>query len=160
MSRSLAQWAIKEAPKMYPDLSSGALHLLIVLSDYYNEDQRKAWPSLVTLAKDMHCSKQSVIRHMKELTAAGLVVKRFRPNDTNTYRVRRVTPMEVASEVVTNWNRQVSNCDHDSNNLEPLEVTICDPNIKELENNNVAELVGYEKDQAISSIITDLKKAL
>lgn len=131
MSKSLVGWAVQEAPKMYPDLSSGACHLLVVLADFYSDSEKQAWPSLNTLTTVMHCSKQSVLRYMNELLAAGLVTKRRRPNQSNTYWIRRINPVERALKVVPNWNTVVPNLDMGSTKLEHLDVSNWNPNTYE-----------------------------
>lgn len=160
MSKQMALWAIKEAPIMYPDLSSGACHLLIHLADFYNEDKRQAWPSVETLSRLMHVSKQSVRNYMKELMAAGLVVKRFRKNETNTYRIRQITPIEMAIAGVKNLEGGVKDLDLWGQESVPLEVKDFDPNNNKLQMNSDDDETNQQTDDSISAIIHELKRVL
>lgn len=71
-------------------INDGAWRLYCALLTYRNNDTGKTFPSYSTLAKKLNRDRRTVIRHMQELTDAGLieVVPRFPEGQqtSNDYR--------------------------------------------------------------------------
>ena len=72
----------------YPNLSGADYAAAIMLSTYFNQHTRKAWPSLRTLAADTNRNKSTIIRSMRRLEALNLVavVRGCGRKHSNTYR--------------------------------------------------------------------------
>jgi hypothetical protein len=89
MSTRLVGWALRDAPELHPDLSTGARLLLVYLADHFNEDEGAAWPSQARLARLMGCTDRAVRKWLDELQAAQLVrVHRAdREGKSNLYRM-------------------------------------------------------------------------
>ncbi len=64
------------------DLTDGAFRTFCVLRRYCYGSRNQCWPSLRTLASDRNCSEETVRRHIRELSSAGLltVARRGRGN--------------------------------------------------------------------------------
>lgn len=95
-----------------------ALALFVQLALYADYETKSCFPSLTTLMKDTGLSKNTVLKAIKELEAAGLLRKGVRtdPQHANTYTVMEI-PSKVASSrdepgVVHNMNQASSRDEH------------------------------------------------
>jgi hypothetical protein len=87
MSTRLVGWALRDAPKDFPDLSTGSRLLLVYLADHFNEDEGAAWPSQARLAGLMGCSDRAVRKWLDELLGAGVLTSQMRSGSSNLYRL-------------------------------------------------------------------------
>lgn len=76
--------------------------LLMVLSDYYNDEQEAAWPSLKRLAEESLVSKRSAITIIQECVAGGILTTETRRDSrgghtSNYYRFVALAPSEAVS---------------------------------------------------------------
>lgn len=68
------------------ELTSNAKLLALAISYHYNwKDQKWAWPSNKTLAKETGLSIRTVVRAKNELVSTGHLVSQRRFNDSNVY---------------------------------------------------------------------------
>jgi DNA-binding transcriptional MocR family regulator len=68
------------------ELTSNAKLLALAISYHYNwKDQKWAWPSNRTLAKETSLSIRTVVRAKSELVSTGHLVSQRRFNDSNVY---------------------------------------------------------------------------
>ena len=87
------------------DISDGALRLYGVLRKYADNNTGTAFPSRATLAKDMHKSRDSIDRYVKELIEVGaLAVTRRKKagtyaNQVNLYTLVSTSPTDMAAPV-------------------------------------------------------------
>lgn len=86
MSTRLVGWALRDAPVIHPDLSTGARLLLVYLADHFNEDEGAAWPSHARLANLMGASRRSINNWLEELLVAGIIAKQRRSGTSTLYR--------------------------------------------------------------------------
>lgn len=96
-------------------LSRGARACLAVLKSYLG-GKTYCWPSQKTIAREMKCSKRSVIRYIAELRGAKLVTSaRSNRNSVYTYTLQAVLSPRLSPRIVT------SNAAHLLMNLKPSE---------------------------------------
>jgi DNA-binding transcriptional MocR family regulator len=68
------------------ELTSNAKLLALAISYHYNwKDQKWAWPSNKTLAKETSLSIRTIVRAKSELVSTGHLVSQRRFNDSNVY---------------------------------------------------------------------------
>lgn len=73
--------------------ASSSKLVLIVLSDYYDDERGIAWPSIPRLARECEMSERTVYRHLNDLETAGFLVRHRRQNEdgsatSNAYSLR------------------------------------------------------------------------
>ena len=87
------------------DISDGAVRLYGVLRKYADNNTGTAFPSRATLAKDMHKSRDSIDRYVKELVELGALAVTHRKkagtyaNQVNLYTLVSTSPNDVAAPV-------------------------------------------------------------
>lgn len=71
MSLRATLWALDEAPV------TDARHVLVLvaLADHADDNGRGCWPSVTTIAARARCSVRTVHRALRELEAAGVIVR-------------------------------------------------------------------------------------
>lgn len=85
MSIEAYRWA-----KGWPFTQASQKFVLIALADYYNDAERRAWPSMETLCAFTCLSRATVARAVEALKAAGFVeVERWVDSDTNNNLTNR-----------------------------------------------------------------------
>jgi predicted transcriptional regulator len=93
----------------------------------YTGDKEFCFPSIESMAKDMNCSKESIMRYLKELCSVELVVKQKKNphgwNQSNVYFIQ--FPQPVTGETL------------EPVNVETLEDVIDDTLILTVKNNNI-----------------------
>jgi hypothetical protein len=77
-------------------LSRGARACLKVLKSYLGGKDH-CWPSQLTIARQMQCSRRSVIRYIQELSKCQIVTStRDNRNSTNTYHLQADLALQVS----------------------------------------------------------------
>ena len=93
MSIDAYKWA-----KQQNDLPALEKWLLVTIADFYNEEQKRAWPGREALARQTCMSVRSISRHIAGLEKAGLIiVERWYNNDngknlSNRYYLPKYDP--------------------------------------------------------------------
>ena len=77
----------------------------MILSSYYNEKQKIAWPSVTTLADDALMSERNCRYLLRSLEAKGLIKTEFGGGDkSNWYRLPLVdNDKEVGQSLPRGW---------------------------------------------------------
>jgi len=96
MSFEAMTWAIKKKTG-----SSTRKLILLLLADRANEDG-VCWPSLSRIAEDCEISRDSVIRHIKQLERDGLIFVVRNSNKNNKGYVQKI--IDEAKRVGVNLN--------------------------------------------------------
>ena len=84
-----------------------AKFVMVVLADHYNDSTGTCWPSIDTLAEVTGVSRRTVIRKLKDLEAAGYIIRRKRFNKTDIYEIfigDNLTRDTVSPLGVTGWH--------------------------------------------------------
>jgi DNA-binding transcriptional MocR family regulator len=117
------------------ELTSNAKLLALAISYHYNwKDQKWAWPSNKTLAKETGLSIRTVVRAKNELVSTGHLLSRRRFNDSNVYMP--ILPCQVGvypvSDSLTNneLNNELNNEIKEGSN-EPFDFKIISQEDKE-----------------------------
>ena len=76
--------------------------LLMVLADYYNDEEKAAWPSMARLAKESLISRRHAITVLQDLAEGGVLEIEHRKaadggNRSNRYRLIEIDPSEHTS---------------------------------------------------------------
>lgn len=93
--------------------------LLLVLCDYYNEEEHAAWPSTERLAKDAEMSRRHVIRLLDRLEQRGIIeIQRAGGYHKNRYSINRDMKSTLTPDVTVNCDIQMS---HEPKGEPPIE---------------------------------------
>lgn len=88
MSGKVTGWVLEHSP-----VTGVARMVLVVLADHADSDGCNAWPSVPRIAHEARCSGSSVHRVLRELEAAGHVVREgVGPKGSIRYRVAMTPP--------------------------------------------------------------------
>jgi len=71
-----------------------------MLTTYKNRDDNKCFPSFNRLVKDLHVSKNTAIRGIKELLDAGIITREAGKNNSNIYTISSAGGEPPDSQVV------------------------------------------------------------
>ena len=75
-------------------LTSTEKLVLLILSDYYDDGSRCAWPGIARLATESLLSLRQVLRVLKSLEERRLISTERRPNKSNVYRFKFIPSLE------------------------------------------------------------------
>jgi|DEB0MinimDraft_10_1074344.scaffolds.fasta_scaffold15343_4 DNA-binding transcriptional MocR family regulator len=84
-----------------------AKFIMVVLADHYNDSTGTCWPSIDTITEITGCSRRTVIRKLKMLEEAGLIIRYKRYNKTDIYEIfigDTLTRDTVTPLGVTGWH--------------------------------------------------------
>lgn len=96
MSWKATAWA-----KEVSGISRSEKLLLLVIADYYNEDEKAAWPSLASLATHALMSRRHVMRLLAKLEERGVVKLDKQRGHLTRIRLTRDIMSPVTSDVTT-----------------------------------------------------------
>ena len=75
-------------------LTSTEKLVLLILSDYYSDESRCAWPGIARIATESLLSLRQVLRVLKSLEDRQLIATERRPNKSNVYRFKFLPSLE------------------------------------------------------------------
>ena len=104
------QWQWLRQVQSDPRVSSGAFVLAFVLVRYFNQDMGgDAWPSIATLAEQLHKAERIAGSYVSELKSTGHLIVQRRKQRSSLYRMRLQEPQEVAEQTTSKNGRELPN---------------------------------------------------